>query len=74
MPVSFALRVEDVNALVARAQAAGCTPEGEVEDPFYGSRSAELRDAFGHRWTLEQQLEQLDNDEIRQRFAAMFAG
>jgi PhnB protein len=70
--VSLCLSVAYVDAQVERARAAGCTIEAEPRTEFHGARSAKLSDPFGHRWLLEQRLEQLSNDEIRRRFEALF--
>jgi uncharacterized glyoxalase superfamily protein PhnB len=52
-PVSHSVhaRVEDVDATVARARAAGATVEREPGDQPYG-RVAVIVDPFGHRWML----------------------
>jgi PhnB protein len=66
--VALVLHVEDVHATVRRATEAGAELEGEIKDEFYGARSARLRDPFGHRWTLQQRLEDLSDDEVKRRF------
>jgi PhnB protein len=50
-PVSVFLYVEDVDALAARAQAAGATLFHPLQDQPYG-RSGGLRDPFGHTWWI----------------------
>jgi PhnB protein len=71
--VSLVLHVEDVHATVKQATEAGAALEGEVKDEFYGARTARLRDPFGHRWTLQQRLEDLSDAEIARRFEALEA-
>lgn len=68
--VTLTLHVEDVRATVKLATEAGATLEGEIRDEFYGARSARLRDPFGHRWHLQQRLEQLSDAEVVRRFQA----
>jgi PhnB protein len=68
--VSLVLHVEDVRATVKLATEAGATLEGEITDEFYGARSARLRDPYGHRWNLQQRLEDLSDEEVVQRFNA----
>lgn len=51
--VTLHLQVDDVDALVAAARAAGATVEREPADSPYG-RSGVLRDPYGHRWLLMQ--------------------
>jgi uncharacterized glyoxalase superfamily protein PhnB len=69
--VTLVLHVEDVHAVVKAATAAGATLEGEIKDEFYGARSARLRDPFGHRWHLQQRLEELSDAEVERRFRAL---
>lgn len=49
-PVSIMLYVEDVDAVVPRAVAAGAKVTRPVEDKFYGDRMGGLEDPFGHVW------------------------
>jgi uncharacterized glyoxalase superfamily protein PhnB len=51
---AFTLDVPDVDALYARAIAAGATSGREPSDEFYG-RGAWVTDPFGHRWNLTAQ-------------------
>lgn len=72
--VSLLLYVEDVDAVVGRALAAGFTQEGETKNEFFGDRAAKLVDPFGHRWMLNQVLEVLEPEEIVRRFEAVMNG
>src|SRR6476659_8433989 len=49
-PVSIMLYVEDVDAVVERAQKAGAKITMPVADMFWGDRYGTLEDPFGHRW------------------------
>src|SRR5262245_4622863 len=49
-PVSILLYVEDVDAVVKQAVAAGAKLTRPVEDKFYGDRAGSLEDPFGHAW------------------------
>lgn len=69
--VSLVLHVEDVRATAKLATDAGATLEGEITDEFYGARSARLRDPFGHRWLLQQRIEDLSDEEVERRFATL---
>ena len=53
---SVMLRVEDVDALCARAHEHGARVMMEPTDFEYGERQAAIEDPFGHRWTLSQTL------------------
>ena len=57
----------DVDATFARAVAAGATTLRPVEDQFHGSRSGQLLDPFGHRWTISTQIEELTLEEMHRR-------
>jgi PhnB protein len=69
-PVMLHLYVEDVDALVARASAAGAEVKRPPTDQFYGDRSAELRCPFGHRWLFATRLEEVSPEEMKRRAAA----
>ncbi len=70
-PVMIHLYVDDVDAFAARAVAAGATLERPVAHQFYGDRSGQLRDPFGHRWSVATRLEAVSADEIQRRYDAM---
>jgi len=70
-PVSVYVYVEDVDALAARAAAAGAEITHPVQDQFYGDRSVQLRDPFGHLWGFATHIEDVAEDEVRRRFEAM---
>ena len=69
-PVSLHLYVEDVDAVVARAIAAGATLTRPVADQFYGDRVGGITDPFGHRWFIATHKEDLTKDELHRRAAA----
>ena len=69
-PVSIHLYVEDVDAAVARAVAAGAKLIRPVADQFYGNRTGGIEDPFGYRWFIATHKEDLTIEEIRQRAAA----
>ncbi len=66
-PVTLYLHVEDVDAVYARAIAAGATGERDPADQFHGNRNATLRDPSGHRWMLSQPVESLSAEELAGR-------
>ena len=59
--------VEDFDAMWQRALDAGASVEREPADQFYGYRAATLFDPFGHRWTINAKVEDVDPDEMRRR-------
>ncbi|MDX6739593.1 VOC family protein [Actinocorallia sp. A-T 12471] len=56
-PVALHVYVDDVDALAARAVAAGARLDQAPADQFYGARTAILTDPFHHLWVFLQQLE-----------------
>jgi PhnB protein len=70
-PVKIHLSVDDVDAVAARAVAAGAKVLHPVQDQFYGERSGQFADPFGYTWMISTQTEQLTAEEIERRFAAL---
>jgi PhnB protein len=66
------LLVPDVDALAARAVAAGATLERPIEAQPHGDRSCSVRDPFGHRWFLATPFEEVSVDELRRRVGDRF--
>ena len=54
--VPFYLYVDDVDAVYARALAAGAKSLSEPEDQFWGDRFAQIEDPDGYRWALARHL------------------
>ena len=70
-PVSLMVYVDDVDTVHARAIAAGATERSPVQDQFYGDRSGNLTDPFGHQWTIGTHREDVPLDEMQRRFRDM---
>jgi PhnB protein len=74
-PVTISVYVEDVDAVFNRAIAAGAKSLRTVENQFYGDRSGQFEDPFGHRWSIATHVEDVSPDEMMRRAAAaMSAG
>jgi len=73
-PVTFHLRVEDVDAFVAKAVAEGATLTEPVADQFYGDRRGIVADPFGYTWAVVTRKEELSMEEIHRRFEAVEKG
>jgi len=54
------VRVADVDAVYARAVAAGATGDMPPQDFEYGERQANLNDPWGHHWTFSQTIADVD--------------
>jgi PhnB protein len=72
--VSLLFYVPDVDAFFAKAVAAGATVRQPLADQFYGDRSATIVDPFGHVWTIATHTEDVSEDEMQRRMAAMTPG
>ncbi len=70
-PVMLLLYVTDVDAVVARALAAGATLLRPVQDQFYGDRAGTIVDPFGHCWTIATHKEDVPPEELNRRMASM---
>jgi PhnB protein len=70
-PVGLHVYVADVDAVAAKAVAAGATLKRPVENQFYGDRLGSLIDPFGHLWHISTHVEDVSPDEIARRAAAM---
>jgi PhnB protein len=65
-PVTIHLYVEDVDAFVARAVAAGAKITMPVADMFWGDRYGTLEDPFGHRWSVGTHIRDVSLEEMQQ--------
>jgi PhnB protein len=72
-PVTVHVYVDDVDAVCARALAKGATTSREVENQFYGDRSGQFVDPWGHRWNVASHVEDVSEEEMGRRMAEMQA-
>ena len=72
-PVSLHVYVEDSDAAFERAVQAGARALRAVEDRFYGDRSGQFEDPFGHRWDVSTHVEDVPPEEMSKRAAAEMA-
>lgn len=73
-PVTIHVYVEDVDATMERAVLAGATTSQPVRDQFYGDRSGQFVDPFGHHWNIATHVEDVPPDEMERRAAAAMQG
>jgi PhnB protein len=73
-PVSVMVYVTDVDACFQRALDNGATTVNEVADQFYGDRSGQFEDPFGHKWYVASHVEDVPEDEMEKRAAAAMGG
>ena len=67
--VSLHVHVDDADAVIRRAVAAGAKLEREPADAFYGERSGVIIDPFGHRWNIGHSIEEVTPEEMQRRYA-----
>ncbi len=70
-PISLMVYVEDVDTVFNQAVSLGAKSTREVEDQFYGDRSGNLTDPFGHVWTIATHKEDVSSEEMERRMAAL---
>jgi PhnB protein len=70
-PVTIGVYVEDVDKTFDAAVKAGAKSLRPVENQFYGDRSGQFEDPFGHRWNIQTHVEDVSPEEMAKRAAAM---
>jgi PhnB protein len=73
-PVTIAVYVEDVDAVFQRAIENGASSTRDVENQFYGDRSGQFEDPFGHKWNVATHVEDVQPDEMAKRMEKVMAG
>lgn len=69
--VSIHLYVEDVDRVFKTAVDAGASVVAEPETHFYGDRSGAVTDRWGNRWYISSHVEDVSEEELKKRMAAM---
>jgi PhnB protein len=64
-PVTLHLYVEDVDATVERAVAAGAKITMPVADMFWGDRYGRVEDPFGHQWSIATHIRDVSLEEAQ---------
>jgi len=72
-PVTVHLYVEDVDATVAKAVAAGAKVTMPVAEMFWGDRYGQLEDPFGHRWSVATHTRDLTPAQISEGMQKMIS-
>ncbi len=71
---SMHLHVDDADAWIARAVAAGAVVTRPAADAFYGERGGVVRDPFGHEWLIGHQIEEVSWEEMQRRYTELMNG
>lgn len=68
-PVTIHLNVDNVDAFVAQAVAAGAKITMPVEDAFWGDRYGKIEDPFGHQWSVATHVRDVSMEEMQKAMA-----
>jgi PhnB protein len=71
MPCLVHVYVPNVDAVYARAIAAGGTAETQPTDQFYGDRGGSVKDPSGNHWSIATHKEDVAPQELRKRAEAL---
>lgn len=71
---SVYIYVPDVDALHAKATAAGIQVIRPLQDQFYGDRSVGYEDPFGHTWGFATHVEDPTPEQMEERMKKAFGG
>jgi uncharacterized glyoxalase superfamily protein PhnB len=71
VPLKLHHYCSDVDAVVARAVAAGARLTRPIQDEFYGNREGQVADPFGYTWIVSTRKEEPSWEEVESRFRAL---
>jgi uncharacterized glyoxalase superfamily protein PhnB len=69
--VTLHLHVDNADAVIAQAVAAGAKLQYPPSDSFYGERGGSIHDPFGHRWSIGHSIEKVEPEEMQRRYTEM---
>lgn len=69
--VGILLYVDDADAVFGKALSLGASVNKPLTDQFYGDRSGTVVDPFGHKWTIATHKEDVSEEEMQRRLAAL---
>ena len=72
-PIQIVIEVEDADVVFQQAAEHGAEVLQPVIDRFYGKRAGQLKDPFGHHWTISMHIEDITPEELHRRAREMFA-
>lgn len=70
-PVTIHMYVEDVDATIERAVAAGAKVVMPAADQFWGDRYGKIEDPFGHHWSVATHIRDMTPEEMREAMTKM---
>lgn len=72
-PVTFHIHVDDADGAWNRAVSAGAQITMPLADQFWGDRYGQLRDPFGHKWSIGQTKSSPSQSELEKGAKEAFA-
>lgn len=72
-PVTFHIHVDDADEAWNRAVSAGAQITMPLADQFWGDRYGQLRDPFGHKWSIGQTKSSPSQSELEKGAKEAFA-
>jgi PhnB protein len=72
--VTLSVYVEDADAAFDRAVKLGAKVLRPLANQFYGDRSGQFEDPFGHRWNVASHVEDVSPEEMARRAAELAKG
>ena len=63
-PVVLHLQVNDADSVFARAVQAGATVALPLQDQFWGDRYGQIKDPFGHTWSIGAKVRNMTEEEV----------
>ena len=71
-PVVLHLQVQDADAVFNQAVAAGASVEMPIGDQFWGDRYGQIKDPFGHIWSIGAKIRNMTEEELEAGAKAAF--
>lgn len=73
-PVGINLYVPNADETGRKFIEAGGKSLTPIENQFYGDRSGQFLDPFGHKWTISTHVEDVSEEELNKRMEKLFGG
>jgi PhnB protein len=70
-PMAISVYVEDADQVFNAAIEGGAKELRPVENQFYGDRSGQFEDPWGHHWSVATHVEDVPPEEMEKRAAAL---
>lgn len=72
-PMLLHIHVDDTDTVIAAAVNAGARVTRPAQNQFHGERSGLIRDPFGYDWLIGHTIEEVEPNEMQQRYTSMLS-